>query len=1384
MTEAPVQSKGKRRTLFKIGCGGLVLLLICIILAPRLIPTDWIRKLVISQVKEHTGRECSLGSISIGWLSGVSLENFKIAGNPGQKPMLEVKRLSLDVDLGALMDKNLVINEVLIDGAAINIVRQPGPGGSGKPIAVLGKRTRITDSVISYKDAAAGIDTTWKIRELTIIGKDINAPMNLQGKIQPQADQPLGHITISGTINMIRENKPDLNGTIDLQAEVRDLQLIKVMAGLGVATGSPVDAAIISGPLTFSMNRRQPKLTGSGIKIRGLRLRRKAPAASVVMPEALCDFSVDADAAMNRLNLTGISIACDKLGLKLSAEGNAGNLAKNPQASLKLKGSVDLALLAAFSTRENITRNLPGGTGGTVRLAGTITYGPAGLSAELELLPGELRYPLTVSTQASSAKPSGITLTMGGHLKITQTSRALTMNLAFKKAGARITPPGFTHPADVTELAGTISTAVKPATIVTRLDINSMHVAMPDNPWCKAAVFSAKGAFSLQQDAGGNQVITAKAGLQPDFSPAPLSLSATVAMPMKGRPVIQAELKGRQLDLAKLTRRLRFQPFSRDAYCQGKAFVMAECKTAGARLIFQAKLSADELWMYRPIPGCEEAGLGITEFNGKFSYNRETGALTVRSATLVSDPISANLAGTVSPAATSMGFNIAIRPAKATPFLLALGLPDRLLGRLQLQGVTTWKQETLTISKSRVSGRLLLDKPHDLDFGCDLVARFKSGEPYAIATPAIGIKITRSKQAALTVNLGRLKLAAPWTRPAGSMQTFIEGNTQTVIQILQRLSSTYPTLRKLSTSLAPYRIAARFSAPGLLKLQDGRMSVDFPDIRLLQAKFSAGNKVTVFRDPDTHGVFKADYNLLTGDLDISNSAITTSRPNPLAITYQGAFAAPRAKGKGVQQNWRITRENRFDLRIPALGKLQQVFPALFPPGFSLERGAAAGSMLLDGSLSALRLSTALTVKSGILRFSRTPGTPALSLPDSRMDVSAILNLVSQSAKPMPDNPYAYMRDLQVSSGKLRLNAMDYGSMRFADIGIDANLTRGVLIAPRISLNLGGRIFAACRLDFNHPQPLCGLSLRTDKQGLDLRILLGEVSQYGNIKSGTLYLPAPSQKDPLQLRWQGIDRQRALSTLASNSSSLLVTDCVIEINMDRKMLAGMTGIPLFMQLEGNVLAAMLKPFGAKLDRKTQKGVTRYSYKRIEGPVQILSDGAKVAGKRGAGRSLVYLPGMRVTGKDTADYEVKGYFIPATDYLYLRMHVVGHVERLVRADEFEKAFTRLGRLTGLKKLNREERARLRDTINNELRQLQNKRKLYFDIRGPLAGARMESDRLTNLIGKTVGRIAGRFLLDSARDRFLDRIIGDKNKGGDKKKDDKKSNRVDDLLKNLPF
>ena len=99
----------------------LGVLVVAALVAPFLIPLDWVKDKAIAQVEATTGRKLTIaGDVSLSLLPNVQVKvsDVSFANRPGRDvaDMVTLSDLALDVSLMPLLDGELVINEfVLVD---------------------------------------------------------------------------------------------------------------------------------------------------------------------------------------------------------------------------------------------------------------------------------------------------------------------------------------------------------------------------------------------------------------------------------------------------------------------------------------------------------------------------------------------------------------------------------------------------------------------------------------------------------------------------------------------------------------------------------------------------------------------------------------------------------------------------------------------------------------------------------------------------------------------------------------------------------------------------------------------------------------------------------------------------------------------------------------------------------------------------------------------------------------------------------------------------------------------------------------------------------------------------------------------------------------------
>src|SRR5579864_2922940 len=128
----------RRRTglIFVSAVGALLVVLI--FLVPILLNADRYRTKVISYLERQTGKNVEIGRLAVTFSPGlaIQLDDFGVKSPPLFPPsyIVKVARIDAQLDLGALLHRQVVIKSLVLEQPVINLVSDPdGPWNFESP---------------------------------------------------------------------------------------------------------------------------------------------------------------------------------------------------------------------------------------------------------------------------------------------------------------------------------------------------------------------------------------------------------------------------------------------------------------------------------------------------------------------------------------------------------------------------------------------------------------------------------------------------------------------------------------------------------------------------------------------------------------------------------------------------------------------------------------------------------------------------------------------------------------------------------------------------------------------------------------------------------------------------------------------------------------------------------------------------------------------------------------------------------------------------------------------------------------------------------------------------------------------------------------------------
>jgi uncharacterized protein involved in outer membrane biogenesis len=128
----------RRRTRLILVGVACVLLVVLILLVPPLLNADRYRPKLISYLEEKTGKTVEIGRLAVTLFPGVAIEvdDFGLKSPPLFPPsyIVKVARIDAQLDVGALLHRQVVIKSLILEQPVINLVSDPdGPWNFENP---------------------------------------------------------------------------------------------------------------------------------------------------------------------------------------------------------------------------------------------------------------------------------------------------------------------------------------------------------------------------------------------------------------------------------------------------------------------------------------------------------------------------------------------------------------------------------------------------------------------------------------------------------------------------------------------------------------------------------------------------------------------------------------------------------------------------------------------------------------------------------------------------------------------------------------------------------------------------------------------------------------------------------------------------------------------------------------------------------------------------------------------------------------------------------------------------------------------------------------------------------------------------------------------------
>lgn len=234
------------------------------------LPPENVRTLIDNRLESLLGREVTLGDVSVGLFSGVTIADFRLSEPPSfsSGTFLTADRFVVDFHLWPLLRKRFVVDEVRLDRPAVRIVRVAGPGSNDappaadrsaapspdeeSPFSLLVTRAEIVGGSVTYVDAARGLSVTAEPVNLRADNFSLTAPVDLEGNATIRAGEVSVDIELkarAGWDRMIRleeavaslnDGRVAVTGSLDLRPSTPVISASAVLDGFDPSGLAPV----------------------------------------------------------------------------------------------------------------------------------------------------------------------------------------------------------------------------------------------------------------------------------------------------------------------------------------------------------------------------------------------------------------------------------------------------------------------------------------------------------------------------------------------------------------------------------------------------------------------------------------------------------------------------------------------------------------------------------------------------------------------------------------------------------------------------------------------------------------------------------------------------------------------------------------------------------------------------------------------------------------------------------------------------------------------------------------------------------------------------------------------------------------------------------------
>lgn len=1351
---SPSPSPPRRGCLGRLFQGLFFLLLLFLLLigAISFLPTGWLRDRIVTEVKEKTGRSCSLDRLGFSLLrGGIWIENFRLEEKDLRaSPFFSIGRLTIQLDLMALLQKRLLIRNLLLEEAHLSVVRDPegrfnfedllacGTGeGSFSPshrdvaptsstpknpsrnegVAWAIEKATFRQNRIHYQEPSQGIETTIILEDFTLTGRDRNKNLLLDGTIALGAKGEVGHLRLHAEADLFEHFAFALQ-KVAATVELQSLDLAAALSVVNRGNQAGIRRGMLSGTLNLTGTSERVEAQG---ELAATSFALDLPGTPSQLPDLRLTVSAESDLAFRSFRIQNLSFASTLTSFELK-----GEIARSePAAAVRfpLQGQVEAAMrlhlepTCRYLREQGILAGVEGS--GAIRIAGPITISPSKLLVALTVEDEQL---LIRSASLREALP----LSARGTIRYESDIDQIEIGTFLLKAGNAL-------------------------------------------------------SATLQGLAQGLEGGKPKIGLTLD-SETDLSLLLTVFARPAG-----PELVGKGVLHAEIT----YDPSAQQIY------------------LGRVRLHSDGTPLSVLFPdSAKRLDLGAVELLiPSISYQLAHDRIQMdpkHAIQWTSDPLRLRLAGQIQPAAKSadLGIDFVLDPkplqkecAAAFPSLTTSLRP--LVGRgvfrmnpsalhvehATLQTSVPHEEKTIPVSLDIQQAMLPFEATQEGQLGA---LKIRLGE-----APADSLSLISKASFQRSPLAGKMEIAS------------CEGQLRTLAQILRAYGVLPPTY-DLSSQVRMSGNITRTESGDLLS----GFSLFLENLVVEERKPGVESPLLLFQDPKVTIEIGGSLQEASKRFRLDTLRLATAE-NAIELEgmAQGILPSGDAKASGG-----IDEGTRLAFRSD-LSRLPQLFPTLLPKEVQIS-GAAELDLRLSGAASKIRIQAQgggkkihlaggpfgeagqslgdpvfrlqsdlclsgvepatdqwtlhlaevmsdfirftatgrchrIESREGVLSFGNGAVLDLLLLRDHEMANRPIpglsekirigkIEMQGRLAAPLldfsppppgqPADPARPWRLVTIRDSRYRIESIDFEGRPIQEITGELAMEEGRFHLLQGKAQYGGPIVYQGMIDLNAPAVPAQFTLHT--AGLDLATVVGTVGDYAMVESGTFRFPDPAREPATEAVLGSLVAKEPLQTLRVERGSLLLEKCSLLIHKDLDWMRWLEN-DFSVALAQKVLGRSL---GAALDRQKHEIAKQIRYERIGGPYRLEG-------------GILELQGIEIVGGNTADFEVQGT-IGLHRKLDLRIFLIRNVHRTLPAEDLSKLLLVAGALGKLPMSEAEMenlRRRLEKDLPARLEELGKERKLYVTVAGTIDDPQLQPKPLRRVLLQEGGRIAAGMVKD---------------------------------------